>query len=83
MRTTGFEDSERLRPGPDLPPRVSPPRETEPEWQLPASTAPPSLGQAEAGTKRKCEGTIRYKEGRERTAIQRLLALASLEYSYP
>src|SRR5437016_14387628 len=63
--TLALRTPERLRPGPDLAPRVSPPPETEPEWQLPASTAPPSLGQAEAGTKRKRESTIRYKEGRE------------------
>jgi hypothetical protein len=63
--TLALRTPERLRPGPDLAPRVSPPGETEPEWQLLASTAPPSLGQAEAGTKRKREGTIRYKEGRE------------------
>jgi len=50
---------ERLRLGPDIAPRVSPPRESEAAWQLPASTA---LGQAEA---RKRQGTIRYKEGRE------------------
>ena len=56
---------ERLRPGADLAPRASSPPGTEPGWQLPASTAPPSLGQVEAGTKRKREGTIRYKEGRE------------------
>jgi hypothetical protein len=56
---------ERLRLGPDLAPRVSPPRESEAAWQLPASTAPPSLGQAEARAKRKRQGTIRYKEGRE------------------
>src|SRR2546421_13038908 len=63
--TLALRTPERLRPGPDLAPRVSPPPETEPEWQLPASTAPPSLGQAKAGTKRKREGTIKYKEGRE------------------
>lgn len=63
--TLALRTPERLRPGPDLAPRVSPAPETELEWQLPASTAPPSLGQAEAGTKRKREGTIRYKEGRE------------------
>src|SRR2546430_748720 len=63
--TLALRTPERLRTGPDLVPRVSPPPETEPEWQLPASTAPPSLGQAEAGTKRKREGTIRYKEGRK------------------
>src|SRR5438270_9353185 len=41
------------------------PRKLSLSWQLPASTAPPSLGQVEAGLKRKREGTIRYKEGRE------------------
>jgi len=35
---------ERLRLGPDIAPRVSPPQESEAAWQLPASTAPPSLG---------------------------------------
>jgi hypothetical protein len=34
---------ERLRLGPDLAPRVTPPGETKPAWQLPASTAPPAL----------------------------------------
>ena len=67
--TLALRTPERLRPGPDLAPRVSPPLETEPEWQLPASTAPPSLGQAEAGTKRKRKDTIRYKEGREDSYI--------------
>ena len=56
---------DRLHPGPDLAPRLSSAPGTEPEWQLPASTAPPSLGQVEAGLKRKRKGTIRYKEGRE------------------
>jgi len=63
--TLALRTPERLRLGPDLAPRVTPPGETEPAWQLPASTAPPSLGQAEAGLKRKRQGTIRYKEGRE------------------
>ena len=61
--TLALRTPERLRPGPELAPRVSSSQET--EWQLPASTAPPSLGQVEAGLKRKREGTIRYKEGRE------------------
>ena len=51
--------------GPDLVSRVSPPLETEPEWQLPASTAPLSLGQTEVDTKQKRKGIIKYKEGRE------------------
>jgi hypothetical protein len=63
--TVALRTPERLRLGPDLTPRVSPPRESEPAWQLPASTAPPSLGQADAHQKRKRQGTIRYKEGRE------------------
>jgi hypothetical protein len=63
--TLALRTPERLRLGPDLIPRASPPRESEPTWQLPASTAPPSLGQADAGLKRKRQGTIRYKEGRE------------------
>src|SRR5579859_4102935 len=63
--TLALRTPQRLRLGPDLTPRVTPPGETEPTWQLPASTAPPSLGQAEAGLKRKRQGTIRYKEGRE------------------
>ena len=63
--TLALRTPEQLRLGPDLAPRVTPPGETEPAWQLPASTAPPSLGQAEAGLKRKRQGTIRYKEGRE------------------
>ena len=63
--TLALRTPERLRPGPDLAPRVSPPGETEPEWQLPASTAPPNLNQVEAGLKRKRKGTIRYQKGRE------------------
>src|SRR5271154_5982665 len=55
LRTPG-----QLRLGPDLIPRVSPPRESEPAWQLPASTAPPSLGQADARPKRKHQGTIKH-----------------------
>jgi hypothetical protein len=63
--TLALRTPERLRLGPDLTPRVSTPQGSEPAWQLPASTAPPSLGLAEAGTKRKRQGTVRYKEGRE------------------
>jgi hypothetical protein len=47
--TLALRTPERLRLGPDLAPRVSPPRVSEPAWQLLASTAPPSLSQAEAG----------------------------------
>jgi hypothetical protein len=64
-RHLALRTPERLRLGPDLIPRVSPPRESEPAWQLPASTVPSSLGQADARPKRKRQGTIRYKEGRE------------------
>jgi len=63
--TLALRTPERLRAGPDLAPRLSPPLEPESSWQLPASTAPPSLGQAEARPKRKREGTIRYLESRE------------------
>jgi hypothetical protein len=63
--TLALRTPERSRLEPDLIPRVSPLRESEPAWQLPASTAPPSLGQADARPKRKRQGTIRYKEGRE------------------
>jgi len=63
--TLALRTLERLCLGPDLAPRVSLPWESEPAWQPPASTAPPSLGQAEARPKRKRQGTIRYKEGRE------------------
>jgi hypothetical protein len=63
--TLALRTPERLRLGPNLAPRVSPAQENEPAWQLPASTAPPSLDQAEARPKRKREGTIRYQEGRE------------------
>ena len=58
---------DRLRPGPDFVPRISsvPETEPEPEWQLPASTAPPNLDQVEAGLKRKRKSTIRYEKGRE------------------
>jgi hypothetical protein len=41
--TLALRTPERLRLGPDLAPRVTPPGETEPAWQLPASTAPPAL----------------------------------------
>ena len=54
-----------LRLEPDLAPRVTPPWETEPAWQLPASTTLLSLDHAETRPKRKRQGTIRYKEGRE------------------
>jgi len=63
--TLALRTPERLRLGPDLIPRVSPPRESEPAWQLPASTAPPSLGQADACPNESARGTIRHKEGRE------------------
>lgn len=60
-----MRNPERLRGGPDLAPNTLP---TSPEpdlaWQLPASTAPPRLGQ-DVRPKRKREGTIRYMEGRE------------------
>ena len=39
--TLALRTPERLRLGPDLAPRVTPPGETEPAWQLPASSAPP------------------------------------------
>jgi hypothetical protein len=45
--TPALRTPERLRLGPDLIPRASPPWESEPARQLPASTAPPSLGQAD------------------------------------
>jgi hypothetical protein len=51
--TLALRTPERLRLGLDLALRVSPPQGSEPVWQLPASTAPPSLGQAEARIKRK------------------------------
>jgi hypothetical protein len=41
--TLALRTPERLRLGPDLAPRVTPPGETEPAWQLPASTAPLTL----------------------------------------
>ena len=63
--TLALRTPERLRLGPDLAPRVSTPQGSEPAWQLPASTVPSSLGQADARPKRKRQGTIRYKEGRE------------------
>src|SRR5205814_10366941 len=49
--TLALRTPDRLRPGPDLAPRVLSAPGTEPEWQLPASTSPPSLGQVEAGLK--------------------------------
>jgi hypothetical protein len=61
-----LRNPERLHLGLDLAPRVTSPGKTEPAWQLPAlDRPPPSLGQAEAGLKRKRQGVIRYKEGRE------------------
>jgi hypothetical protein len=39
--TLALRTPERLRGGPDLAPRLSPPLEPESSWQLPASTAPP------------------------------------------
>ena len=63
--TLALRPPERLRLGLDLIPRVSPPRESEPAWQLPASTAPPSLGQADARPNRRRQCTIRYKESRK------------------
>ncbi len=60
-----MRNPERLRGGPDLAPDTLP---TSPEpdlaWQLPASTAPSRLGQ-DIRSKRKGEGTIRYREARE------------------
>ena len=60
---------ERLCSRPDLAPGASPTRisslETDPAWQLPVSTAPPSLRQAQGRQNQKLEGTIKYKEGRE------------------
>ena len=56
---------ERLRVGPDLPPK-GPKHESLPlnailPWQLPASTAPRRLRQAETGLKRKRTGTDKYR----------------------
>ena len=45
-------------------------------WQLPASTAPLGLEQAETGLKRKRAGTAKYKQGRE-DGIQGRLTLHS------
>ena len=65
----GYKDPpERLRPGPNLAPRVSPiaiPSPEELAWQLPTSTAPPSFGQTGACRKRERESIIRYKQDRE------------------
>jgi hypothetical protein len=67
--TLAMRTPERLRPGLHLVPRASAIDISSPgsdlAWQLPASTAPPSLGQAEGRPKRKREGTIRYRQGRE------------------
>jgi hypothetical protein len=63
--TLAMRTPERLRPRPDLASNVLPTSpETTPAWQLPASTAPPTLGH-EARPKRKRKGTIRYKEALE------------------
>jgi hypothetical protein len=59
---------ERLRPWPNLAPRVSPiaiPSPEELAWRLPTSTAPPSFGQTGACRKRERESIIRYKQDRE------------------
>jgi hypothetical protein len=66
--TLAFRTQERLRTGPSLVPKAVPTRispKADPTWQLPASAAPPSLGQAEMPRKRKRAGATRYKEGRE------------------
>ena len=63
--TLALRTLERLCPEPDLVPRTSPSLEASTGWQLPASTAPPNLGQVGARPKRKREGVIRYKEGGE------------------
>jgi hypothetical protein len=67
--TLALRTPERLRTGPDLAPTAVPTHisspEADPPWQLPASTAPPGLGQAEAGLKRKRTGTAKYRQGRE------------------
>jgi hypothetical protein len=66
--TLALRTPERLHSGPDLALNVSSARETEPAWQLPALTAPPSLGlvdEPEGRQKRKRQATIRYQEGRE------------------
>jgi hypothetical protein len=56
-----------MRTGPDLAPKAAPTRVSSPEhdlaWQLPASTAPPGLGQALTGLKRKRAGTATYRQG--------------------
>ena len=67
--TLAMRTPERLRAGPHLAPRVSPMSISSPgtdvAWQLPASTAPPSLGQAEGRPKWKRQATIMYRHGRE------------------
>ena len=61
---------ERLRPGPDLRPTIITSPETDPSWQLAASTAPPRLRQDEGRLKRKRVITNRYREAREDGEIQ-------------
>ena len=61
---------ERLRPGPDLRPTTITSPETDPSWQLAASTAPPRLGQDKGRLKRKRVITNRYREAREDGEIQ-------------
>ena len=67
--TLAMRTPERLHVGPDLAPKAVPTRVSFPQhdlaWQLPASTAPPGLGQAETGLKRKRAGTAKYRQGRE------------------
>ena len=69
--TLAIRTPERLRAGLDLAPEAFPRGtslpEADPAWALPASTAPPSLGhaEAEARPKRKRGVTVRYKESRE------------------
>ena len=65
--TLALRTQERLRTEPDLaPPPKKQRQHASPSlstiaWQLPASTAPPGLGQAETGLKRKHAGTAKYR----------------------
>ena len=67
--TLALRTPERLHLKPNLAPKITPLEEIKPTWQLPASTAPPSLGQAKARLKRKRQGILRYKEGQENRSI--------------
>src|SRR5437764_10653261 len=54
--TLALRTPERLRLEPDLAPRITPPEEIKPTWQLPASTAPPQPWSGRGRAKTKAPG---------------------------